>query len=42
LDTPINIRAKGEVGLLAESVERMQMSVKTAIERLQRRREPKL
>jgi HAMP domain-containing protein len=42
LDTPIHINAKGEVGLLAESVERMQMSVKTAIERLQRRREPKL
>ena len=42
LDTPINIKAKGEVGLLAESVERMQMSVKTAIERLQRRREQKL
>jgi HAMP domain-containing protein len=42
LDTPIQIKAKGEVGLLAESVERMQMSVKTAIERLQRRREPKL
>jgi len=42
LDTPIHIKAKGEVGLLAESVERMQMSVKTAIERLQRRREPKL
>ena len=42
LDTPIHIKAKGEVGLLAESVERMQMSVKTAIERLQRRREQKL
>jgi HAMP domain-containing protein len=42
LDTPIHIKARGEVGLLAESVERMQMSVKTAIERLQRRREPKL
>jgi HAMP domain-containing protein len=42
LDAPIHIKAKGEVGLLAESVERMQMSVKTAIERLQRRREQKL
>ena len=42
LDTPIHINAKGEVGLLAESVERMQMSVKTAIERLQRRKESKL
>jgi HAMP domain-containing protein len=42
LDTPIHIKARGEVGLLAESVERMQMSVKTAIERLQRRREQKL
>ena len=39
LDTPIQIRAKGEVGLLAESIERMQMSVKAAIERLQKRRE---
>ena len=39
LDTPIRIKAKGEVGVLAESVERMQTSVKTAIERLQKRRE---
>ena len=39
LDTPIQIHAKGEVGLLAESIERMQMSVKAAIERLQKRRE---
>jgi HAMP domain-containing protein len=39
LDTPIRIRAKGEVGVLAESIERMQMSVKAAIERLQRRKE---
>ena len=41
LDTPIQIKAKGEVGLLAESIERMQMSVKAAIERLQKRKESK-
>ncbi|OGP63405.1 MAG: hypothetical protein A2170_06740 [Deltaproteobacteria bacterium RBG_13_53_10] len=41
LDTPIKVKAKGEVGVLAESIERMQMSVKAAIERLQRRRESK-
>ncbi|MEW6374379.1 MAG: HAMP domain-containing protein [Thermodesulfobacteriota bacterium] len=41
LDTPIQIKAKGEVGVLAESIERMQMSVKAAIERLQRRKETK-
>lgn len=39
LDTPIRIKTKGEVGVLAESIERMQTSVKTAIERLQKRRE---
>jgi len=39
LDTPIKIKAKGEVGVLAESIERMQTSVKAAIERLQRRKE---
>jgi len=39
LDTPIRIKAKGEVGVLAESIERMQTSVKAAIERLQRRKE---
>jgi len=38
LDTAIQIRAKGEVGLLAESIERMQTSVKAAIERLQKRK----
>jgi HAMP domain-containing protein len=41
LDTPIRIKAKGEVGLLAESIERMQTSVKAALERLQKRKEPK-
>jgi len=41
LDAPIEIKATGEVGVLAESIERMQTSVKAAIERLQRRREPK-
>ncbi len=41
LDTPIQIKARGEVGLLAESIERMQTSVKAAIERLQKRKESK-
>ena len=41
LDTPIEIKAKGEVGALAESIERMQTSVKAAIERLQKRKEGK-
>ena len=41
LDAPIQVKARGEVGVLAESIERMQTSVKAAIERLQRRREPK-
>ena len=41
LDAPIRVNATGEVGLLAESIERMQTSVKAAIERLQRRKEPK-
>ncbi len=39
LDAPIRIKATGEVGLLAESIERMQTSVKAAIERLQKRKE---
>jgi len=39
LDTPILVKATGEVGVLAESIERMQTSVKAAIERLQKRRE---
>jgi HAMP domain-containing protein len=39
LDTPVQVNAKGEVRVLAESIERMQTSVKAAIERLQRRRE---
>jgi len=42
LDTPIQIKQKGEVGALAESIERMQTSVKAAIERLQKRRETKI
>jgi HAMP domain-containing protein len=41
LDTQIQINAKGEVGLLAQSIERMQASVKAAIERLQKRKERK-
>ena len=40
LDAPIQVKATGEVSVLAESIERMQTSVKAAIERLQRRREP--
>ena len=39
LDTPIRIKASGEVGVLAASIQRMQTSVKAAIERLQKRRE---
>jgi HAMP domain-containing protein len=39
LDTPIQIKQKGEVGALAESIERMQTSVKAAIKRLQKRKE---
>jgi len=41
LDTPIKIKEKGEVGALAESIERMQTSVKAAIERLRKRKEAK-
>jgi len=41
LDTPIKIKPKGEVAVLAESIERMRESVKAAIERLQRRKEKK-
>ena len=36
LDVPIDLRAKGEVGLLVESIERMQESVKAAIERFKK------
>jgi HAMP domain-containing protein len=39
LNTPIQVKGKGEVGALAESIERMQTSVKAAIERLQKRKE---
>ena len=39
LKTTIKVKAKGEVAVLAESVERMQTSVKAAIDRLQRRKE---
>jgi HAMP domain-containing protein len=41
LNTSVRIKAKGEVGLLAESIERMQTSVKAAIERMQKRKETK-
>lgn len=36
LDTPIQTKEKGEVGALAESIERMQTGVKVAIEQLQK------
>jgi HAMP domain-containing protein len=39
LDTPVQVKAKGEVAILAESIERMQTSVKAAVERLQKRKE---
>jgi len=39
LDTPVQVEGKGEVRVLAESIERMQTSVKAAIERLQKRKE---
>jgi HAMP domain-containing protein len=38
MNATVDIKAKGEIGLLAESIERMQTSVKAAIERLQKRR----
>jgi nitrogen fixation/metabolism regulation signal transduction histidine kinase len=41
LDTPVQVKAKGEVAILAEAIERMQTSVRAAIERLQRRKEGK-
>ena len=39
LKTTIKVKAKGEVAVLAESIERMQTSVKAAIDRLQKRRD---
>src|SRR4030042_4186881 len=41
LGQPLQLKARGEVSVLAESIERMQASVKAAIERLQKRREKK-
>ncbi len=41
LDTKIDVKAKGEVAVLADSIERMQTSVRAAIERLQKRKEGK-
>jgi len=38
LKTTIRVKGKGEVALLAQSIERMQASVKAAIERLQKRK----
>ena len=38
MDARINVKATGEIGVLAQSIERMQTSVKAAVERLQKRR----
>jgi len=38
LNATVDVNAKGEIGVLAQSIERMQTSVKAAIERLQKRR----
>jgi HAMP domain-containing protein len=38
MNAKVDVKAKGEIGVLAESIERMQTSVKAAIERLQKRR----
>lgn len=38
LNATVDVSAKGEIGVLARSIERMQTSVKAAIERLQKRR----
>jgi HAMP domain-containing protein len=38
LNATVDVKAKGEIGVLAQSIERMQTSVKAAIERLQKRR----
>jgi HAMP domain-containing protein len=39
LNAVVNVKGTGEVALLAQSIERMQTSVRAAIERLQKRRE---
>jgi methyl-accepting chemotaxis protein len=38
MNAKVDVKAKGEIGVLAQSIERMQTSVKAAIERLQKRR----
>jgi len=38
LKATVDVKAKGEIAVLAESIERMQASVRAAIERLQKRR----
>ncbi len=38
MNATVDVKAKGEIGDLAQSIERMQTSVKAAIERLQKRR----
>jgi len=38
MNATVDVKAKGEIGVLARSIERMQTSVKAAIERLQKRR----
>jgi HAMP domain-containing protein len=38
LKATVDVKAKGEIAVLAQSIERMQASVRAAIERLQKRR----
>lgn len=38
MNAKVDVKAEGEIGVLAQSIERMQTSVKAAIERLQKRR----
>jgi HAMP domain-containing protein len=38
MNAKVDVKAKGEIGVLAQSIERMQTSVKAAIERLQKMR----
>ena len=40
LDVTVNVEGKGEIARLAQSIERMRTSVKTAMERLENRRGP--
>ncbi len=38
MDATVDVKARGEIGALARSIERMQTSIRAAIERLQKRR----